>query len=214
MGTEKLTPRGTLRRIHSWPVRITHWVNVFAVFIMMASGWRIYNAAPLLDFRFPREMTLGGWLGGALQWHFAAMWLFVINGMVYIAYGLVSRHFRSNFLPLTPRAVWREWVSALRGRIRHELGVYNAVQRAAYCGVILVLAALVLSGIAIWKPVQFQGLAALMGGFEGARWVHFVAMVLVLLFVAVHVVMVALVPRTLLPMLTGRAAVVDKGGGQ
>ena len=105
MGTEKLTPRGTLRRIHSWPVRITHWVNVLAVFIMMASGWRIYNAAPLLDFRFPREMTLGGWLGGALQWHFAAMWLFVINGLVYIAYGLVSRHFRSNFLPLTPRAV-------------------------------------------------------------------------------------------------------------
>ena len=211
MSTTVSGQRAALRSIHPLPVRIAHWVNAVAVFIMVASGWRIYNAAPLMDFRFPREWTLGGWLGGALQWHFAAMWLLVINGLVYIAYGLLSRHFRANLLPLTVRGIWREAVSALRGRLRHEPGVYNAVQRGAYAGVIAVLAALVLSGLAIWKPVQFQTLAALMGGFEGARWVHFIAMVLLVLFIFVHVVMVALVPRTLLPMLTGRAATGRQG---
>ncbi len=201
-----------LRKIHPLAIRITHWVNVFAMLIMVSSGWRIYNASPLFDFKFPRDLTLGGWLGGALQWHFAAMWILVVNGLVYVGYGLWSRHFRSNFLPLTPRSVWLEFSNALRGRIKHELGVYNAVQRAAYVGVIGVLVVLVLSGIAIWKPVQFQGLAALMGGFEGARWVHFIAMALVVLFVAVHVAMVALVPRTLLPMFTGRASATGHGG--
>jgi thiosulfate reductase cytochrome b subunit len=122
-----------------------------------------------------------------------------------VLYGILSRHFRSSFLPLTPRSVWHEFSNVLRGRISHELGVYNAVQRAAYVGVICVIAVLVLSGLAIWKPVQFQELAALMGGYEGARLVHFIAMAMVVLFVLVHVVMVALVPRTFLPMLTGYA---------
>ena len=140
------------------------------------------------------------------------MWILVVNGLVYVAYGVVSRHFRANFLPLTPRSVWQEFTNAIRGKIKHELGVYNAVQRAAYIGVLVVLAVLVLSGIAIWKPVQFQGLAALMGGFEGARWVHFIAMALVVLFIFVHVVMVALVPRTLLPMFSGRAPASGHGG--
>lgn len=198
--------------VHPLAVRITHWINAFAMLIMITSGWRIFNASPLFDFHFPRDLTLGGWLGGALQWHFAAMWLLVINGLVYLAYGVVTRHFRSNFLPLTPRLVWQEFSKALRGKISHQLGVYNAVQRAAYLGVIGVLVMLVLSGLAIWKPVQFQTLTALMGGFDGARWVHFIGMALVVLFVIVHVVMVALVPRTLLPMFTGRASTAGHGG--
>jgi thiosulfate reductase cytochrome b subunit len=205
-------PGAASRKIHPLAIRITHWINVFAMLIMVTSGWRIYNASPLFDFKFPRDLTLGGWLGGALQWHFAAMWILVLNGLAYAGYGVWSRHFRSNFLPLTPRSVWLEFTKALRGKISHELGVYNAVQRAAYVGVIGVLVVLVLSGIAIWKPVQFQGLAALMGGFEGARWVHFIAMTLVVLFVVVHVAMVALVPRTLLPMFTGRASTTGHGG--
>jgi thiosulfate reductase cytochrome b subunit len=197
--------------VHSLPVRITHWINVLAMLIMIASGWRIYNASPLFDFKFPRDLTLGGWLGGALQWHFAAMWLLALNGLVYLSYGVLSRHFKSNFLPLTPQSVWREFRKALRGRVAHELGVYNAVQRAAYIGVIVVIIALVLSGLAIWKPVQFQELAALMGGYEGARIVHFAAMTLVVLFILVHVAMVALVPRTFLPMLTGYAKRPEHG---
>lgn len=191
-------------RVHPLPVRITHWINAFAMLIMILSGWRIYNAAPLFDFRFPRELTLGGWLGGALQWHFAAMWLLALNGLIYVLYGIFSKHFNSSLLPLVPRSVWHELRNALRGRISHELGVYNAVQRAAYIGVICVAVVLVLSGLSIWKPVQFQELAALMGGYEGARLVHFVAMVLVCLFIVVHVI-VALVPRTFPPMLTGYA---------
>ena len=173
--------------IHPWVVRITHWINAFAMLIMILSGWQIYNASPLFDFKFPKGLTLGGWLAGALQWHFAAMWLLALNGLVYLLYGIFSRHFKSSFLPLTPKSVWSEFKNALRGRISHEIGVYNAVQRAAYVGVICVGIALILSGLAIWKPVQFQELAALMGGYEGARLVHFTAMALVVLFVLVHV---------------------------
>jgi thiosulfate reductase cytochrome b subunit len=199
--------------VHPLPVRITHWVNLFAMLIMLSSGWRIYNASPLFGFRFLRDLTLGGWLAGALQWHFAALWLLALNGLVYLLYGILSGHFKSSFLPLTPQSVWNEFKNALRGRIAHELGVYNAVQRAAYIGVICVGIALVLSGLAIWKPVQFQELAALLGGYEGARLVHFAAMVLLVLFILVHVAMVALVPSTLLPMLTGRAKRPPDGHG-
>ena len=208
-----VAPAGGRIAVHPLAVRITHWINAFAMLIMIASGWRIYNASPLFAFKFPRDLTLGGWLGGALQGHFAAMWLLVLNGLIYLLYGFFSRHFQSNFLPLTLQSVRNEFKNALRGRIAHEIGVYNAVQRAAYVGVICVIAALVFSGLAIWKPVQFQELAALMGGYEGARVVHFVAMALVVLFVVIHVVMVALVPRTFLPMLTGHAKRLTHGHG-
>ena len=192
-------------QIHPLMVRIAHWINALAMLVMIASGWRIYNADPIFAFKFPRELTLGGWLGGALQWHFAAMWLFVLNGLIYVLYGIFSGHFKSSFLPLTPKSVWNDFQNALRGKIPHEVGVYNAVQRAAYVGAVVVMIVLILSGLAIWKPVQFQELAMLMGDFDGARVVHFVAMALIVLFILVHVIMVALVPRTFLPMLTGRA---------
>ena len=191
--------------VHPLAVRITHWINVIAMVIMVLSGWRIYNASPIFAFKFPSEWTLGGWLGGALQWHFAAMWMLALNGIVYLAYCIFAGHFRANFLPLTPRAVIAEFGNALRGKISHELGVYNPVQRAAYVGVICVIVAVVLSGLVVWKPVQFQGLGTLMGGFEGARILHFFAMSAIVLFVLIHVVMVLLVPRTFLPMLTGYA---------
>lgn len=192
-------------RVHPAVVRITHWINVLALLVMVASGWRIYNASPLFDFRFPPELTLGGWLGGALQWHFAAMWLLAANGLVYLAYGLASGHFRRRLWPIPPRAVLADIGAALRGRLAHaDLSVYNAAQRAAYATLIAALVVLVLSGLAIWKPVQLQELAALMGGYEGARWVHFCAMALTVGVVLVHVLMVALVPRTLPAMISGR----------
>jgi thiosulfate reductase cytochrome b subunit len=192
--------------IHPLVVRITHWVNVLAVLMMVTSGWRIYNASPLFDFTFPNGLTLGGWLAGALQWHFAAMWLLALNGLVYVAYGIVSGHFQRKLLPVSPRAVLRDVRDALRGRLAHDdLSVYNAAQRAAYLALILLLAVLVLSGLAIWKPVQLQELAALMGGYEGARVVHFAAMAALVAIVVVHVVMVIVVPRTFPTMITGRA---------
>ena len=193
-------------KVHPLVVRVTHWTNAFAILIMVASGWRIYNASPLFGFRFPNDLTLGGWLAGALQWHFAALWLLVLNGIVYVGYGIFSGHFRRKLFPLTPRAVLSDMLAALRGRLAHDdLAVYNAAQRAAYLAIILCLAVLVLSGLAIWKPVQLQELAALMGGYEGARLVHFFAMALMVFIALVHIVMVILVPRTFPTIITGRA---------
>jgi thiosulfate reductase cytochrome b subunit len=192
---------------HPLIVRITHWVNVIAFLLMIFSGWRIYNASPLFPFTFPKDLTLGGWLAGALQWHFAAMWLFAINGAVYVAYGILSGHFRRKLLPLSPRAVLRDVAAALRGRLSHEdLGIYNAAQRAAYLSLVCMLVLLVASGLAIWKPVQLHWLASLMGDYEGARFLHFFAMAGAAVIVVVHVAMVIVVPRTLPGMITGRRA--------
>ena len=191
--------------VHPVIVRITHWINVLAILIMVLSGWRIYNASPLFGFKFPAEWTLGGWLAGALQWHFAAMWVLAINGLVYVAYGIFSGHFRRKLLPVSPAAVFHDVGQALRGKLAHEdLRFYNAAQRAAYLAAIVLAIVLILSGLVIWKPVQFQTLGLLMGDYEGARYIHFFAMAALLLFVIVHVVMVALVPRTFPSMLTGR----------
>jgi thiosulfate reductase cytochrome b subunit len=192
-------------RVHPLLVRITHWVNVLAVLIMVTSGWRIYNASPLFDFRFPREITLGGWLAGAIQWHFAAMWLFALNGLVYVAYGIASGHFRRKLLPITLPDIVRDVRDALRGRLAHDdLSIYNAAQRAAYLALIVALTVLVASGLAIWKPVQLYWLAWLMGDYEGARLVHFFAMAAVAGIVLAHVAMVVLVPRTFPTIFTGR----------
>jgi thiosulfate reductase cytochrome b subunit len=193
-------------KVHPLVVRVTHWINVLAVLIMMASGWQIYNASPLFSFSFPDAVTLGGWLAGALQWHFAAMWLLALNGLAYVGYGIVSGHFRRKLLPISPRRLLHDVRDALRGRLSHDdLSVYNAAQRSAYLALIFFLGVLVLSGLAIWKPVQLYSLAALMGDYEGARLMHFFAMAAVALIVIAHVVMVALVPRTFPTMITGRA---------
>jgi thiosulfate reductase cytochrome b subunit len=186
-------------------VRIAHWINVLAVLIMITSGWQIYNASPLFAFSFADDITLGGWLAGALQWHFAGMWLFVLNGLVYLTYGILSGHFRRKLLPISPRAVLHDVGQALRGHLAHDdLSVYNAAQRAAYVALIVALIVMVASGLAIWKPVQFQWLAALMGDYEGARYVHFFSMAAIAFIVLVHVLMVILVPRTFPTMFTGR----------
>lgn len=191
--------------VHPLVVRITHWINALAVLMMITSGWQIYNASPLFDFTFPGSVTLGGWLAAGIQWHFAAMWLLVLNGVVYVTYGLASGHFRRKLLPISPRAVLHDIGAALRGRLAHEdLAVYNAAQRAAYLALIVCLVVLVASGLSIWKPVQLHWLALLFGDYEGARYVHFFAMAAVAFIVLVHVVMVVLVPRTFPSMFTGR----------
>lgn len=194
------------RTIHPVWVRLTHWLNALAAITMMVSGWRIYNASPIFPgFSFPNGITLGGWLGGALQWHFAAMWLLVFNGVVYLLLNLASGRLVRKFLPLSPRALLRDFVSALRGKLSHDdLSHYNAVQKLAYLFVIVDLIVLVLSGLAIWKSVQFPLLRELMGGYDTARIVHFSAMSLMAGFLVVHLALVALVPRSLLAMLRGR----------
>ncbi|WP_442781979.1 cytochrome b/b6 domain-containing protein [Collimonas fungivorans] len=191
--------------VHPIWLRVTHWLNALAVIIMILSGWRIYNASPIFPFRIPSEWTLGGWLGGALQWHFAAMWLLFFNGLVYLLLNTGSGRLWKKFLPLRPTEVVQDFVKALRGKLQHDaLDHYNAVQKLAYVSVILDLILLVVSGLAIWKSVQFPLLRELMGGFDNARIVHFCAMAFLVAFIVVHIIMVALVPRTLLAMLRGR----------
>lgn len=191
--------------VHPLVVRVTHWINALAILAMVLSGWRIYNADPLFGFRIPDDWTLGGWLAGALQWHFAAMWLLFANGIGYVAYGVLSGHFRRKLLPVSPGAALRDTLDALRLRLKHDdLAVYNAAQRAAYLGVIALLVLLVLSGLVLWQPVQMQAIGTLMGDYEGARYVHFFCMAGIVLFVTVHVLMVALVPRTFPAMISGR----------
>ncbi|EJM81171.1 MULTISPECIES: cytochrome b/b6 domain-containing protein [unclassified Pseudomonas] len=186
-------------------LRLTHWLNALAVLVMVTSGWRIYNASPLYDFSFPKGITLGGWLGGALQWHFAAMWFLAINGLVYLIINLVSGRLSRRFFPVSPKGVLQDLWAALRGRLGHaDLSHYNQVQRLAYLFVMLDITLLVVSGLVLWKSVQFPLLRELLGGYEAARHVHFIAMALLVAFVAVHLVMVALVPKTLLAMIVGR----------
>jgi thiosulfate reductase cytochrome b subunit len=191
--------------IHPAWLRATHWLNALAVLIMAMSGWRIYDASPLYDFRFAKGITLGGWLGGAIQWHFAAMWLLAANGLVYLLCNVGTGRLARRFFPLSPRAIFADLFAALRGRLSHpDPRQYNAVQRAAYLFVMADAVLLVLSGLVLWKSVQFPLLRELLGGYETARRVHFFAMAALAAFVAVHLAMVALVPRTLLAMVRGR----------
>ncbi|VXC63806.1 cytochrome b/b6 domain-containing protein [Serratia oryzae] len=191
--------------IHPLWLRLTHWLNALAMLIMVTSGWRIYNASPLFNFRFMNELTLGGWLGGALQWHFAGMWLFGLNGLCYLLINLFSGRFKRQYWPLSPRQFFIDLWAALRGKLQHtDLRHYNMVQRAAYLFVIVVSILIVLSGLVVWKSVQFPLLRTLLGGYEMARYIHFFAMSALMGFVVIHLVMVALVPRTLLAMLRGR----------
>ena len=194
-----------IQTIHPIWLRATHWLNALAVVIMTMSGWRIYNAAPFFDFKIAKAITLGGWLGGAIQWHFAAMWLLAANGLVYLLCNIGSGRLAHKFFPLSPRAIVADLLAALRGRLSHaDPRQYNAVQRAAYLFVMIDAMLLVLSGLVLWKSVQFPLLRELLGGYEAARRVHFFAMAAMAAFVAVHLAMVALVPRTFLTMIRGR----------
>ena len=187
-------------------VRTTHWINAVAVVLMVASGWQIYDASPIFTrLKFPASITLGGWLGGALQWHFAIMWLLVANYLVYMSLNIVSKRLWRKLLPIRFGALARDLAAALRGKLKHEdQARYNAVQKLAYVAVIADIAIVILSGLAVWKSVQFPLLRTLMGGYDNARVVHFFAMSVLVAFFVVHVVMVAFVPRSLLLMIRGR----------
>ena len=205
--------------IHPLIVRLCHWGNATAILLMIGSGWNIYNNAPLFDFTFPAWITLGGspspaWhrhgdvgYAGALLWHFAAMWLMFAASAGYLSYGLLSGHFRKTLLPVTPKGVARDVADAVTGRLDHRLGVRNQVQRLLYIAAIAGIVLMLLSGLAIWKPVQLQELTALFGGYDTAREIHFFGMCGLVLFLVVHLGLTALVPKVLPPMITGRGHV-------
>jgi thiosulfate reductase cytochrome b subunit len=186
-------------------VRTVHWINAVAMVLMIMSGWQIYNASPLFGFHFSSNLTLGGWLGGALLWHFAAMWLLMVNGLVYLALGIATGRFRKKLLPITPSGVIADARAALTFKLAHDdLTKYNYVQKLLYTGIIVVGIVIVLSGLSIWKPVQLQYLTALFGGYDIARYVHFFCMAAIVAFLVVHVALALLVPKSLRAMIIGR----------
>ena len=187
--------------VHPLPVRVAHAVNAFAMVCMLMSGWAIYNASPIFAFRFPTWATVGGWLGGSIAWHFAAMWLLVVNGLVYAGYGLASGHFKRVLLPIRKDDFVRDLRQAARFELPHRPGVYNAVQRLLYIVVLLLGVLVVASGLSIWKPVQLFWLTDIFGGYDIARYVHFIAMAGIAGFVVIHLLLVLIVPRTILPMI-------------
>lgn len=204
MAPDRIEPKKTGEIIHPLFVRITHWINAFATIVMLMSGLRIYNASPIYPLQFPPDITLGGWLAGALAWHFAAMWLLAINGIAYLVYGVFSGHFWRKVIRFQPMAAYRNIRLEFRRLIIHGTGEYNPIQRILYIAVIWIVILLVFSGVAIWKPVQFQRLASFFGGYDGARKVHFFAMSALVVFLFVHVSVAFAVKGTVLSMITGR----------
>ena len=201
---QQATPAETKVIQPAW-VRIVHWINAVAMVMMIMSGWQIYNASPLFGFTFSHAITLGGWLGGGIMWHLAAMWLLVANGLVYLVTGLATGRFRKKLLPITPAGVIADAKAALTGKLSHDdLTKYNYVQKMLYAGIIVVGILIVLSGLSIWKPVQLQYLTALFGGYDIARYVHFFCMAAIVAFLVVHVALALLVPKSLRAMIIGR----------
>ncbi len=194
-----------LRRLHPWPIRVMHWINAAVMLIMITSGWGIYDDDVIIrGLHFSQTFRLGDWAAPSLLWHFAGMWFLAINGAAYLTYGIVTGRLRERLLPIHPREILETIKDTLQFRIAHEdLTIYNAVQKILYIVVILAGMSQVVTGLAIWKPVQFSGLVALIGGFQSARTIHFLGMAVIVGFLIVHVALSLLVPRTLLAMLTG-----------
>jgi thiosulfate reductase cytochrome b subunit len=193
------------KRLHPLPVRIMHWVNALSMLIMIGSGWQIYNDEVLFGWlHFPYWMTIGGEAQGALQWHFFAMWLLMINGLFYLGYGVVSGRFRRKLFPIRARELWSDIRDALRFRLAHDdISRYNTVQKLLYAGIILVIIVQVLSGLAVWKPMQFSELASLFYSFQGSRLVHFIGMAAIVGFLVILVALALIVPMTIGSMITG-----------
>jgi thiosulfate reductase cytochrome b subunit len=201
-------------------VRLTHWLNAVFLVGMVASGLQIYNAYthfglrgdplplpnPLDGTPIPQWAALGGWLAGGLNWHFLLAWPFVITGLVYLGFLALSGEWRS--LLFRPRDIGpavQMQLYYLRLRRDHPpQGKHNALQKAAYSSIVGLGAIATLTGFALYKPVQLGWLTSLFGGYELARYWHFVTVWLFVGFTLLHVALVFLVdPASLRGMITG-----------
>lgn len=203
-----------LKKLHPLPLRIFHWINAFAIIVMIGSGWKIYNDEVLFGWlHFPEWITIGGEAQGALQWHFFGMWILMLNGLCYLAYGIFTGRFRRKLLPIRFRELIANTRDALLFRLSHDdITRYNAVQKLLYTGIIVVIAVQVLSGWVIWKPMQLSELMVLFSDFQGARLAHFIGMALIVVFLIIHVALALLVPRTIGAMLTGGPREAEQRG--
>ncbi len=207
------------KSVHPLWLRLMHWANALAVILMIMSGWQIYDATNFLHLSTPvwtdhglvwatgiaRRYTLGGWLGGGIQWHFMAMWILVINAVLYAVISIVTRRFVPQFLPLSIPGIFKDLKAALTGHLSHaDIRHYNYVQKAAYLFAMADIVVLVISGCALWKSVQFAWARVLTFGYEPARYIHFTAMALLCAFIIVHVAMALLVPKTIRAMIWGK----------
>jgi thiosulfate reductase cytochrome b subunit len=193
------------RRLHPLPVRVMHWINAAVIMVMITSGWGIYDDDVIIHgLYFGAFFRLGDWAAWSLNWHLAGMWFFGINGLIYLIYGLTTGRFLERLFPIRPKDLVHTVVDTFHFKFAHEdLTVYNAVQKLLYIVVILAGINQVLTGIAIWKPVQFSGLVSLFGGFQSARVFHFAGMVVIVGFLVVHVLLAFIVPKTIWAMLAG-----------
>jgi len=200
-----MPPARGSRRLHPLPLRVMHWINAVAMLVMITSGWGIYNDSVIIGgLHFGQFFRLGDWAAESLLWHFAGMWFLAINGLCYLTYGIASGRFREKLLPIRPGDVIQTVRETLHLKIAHEdITHYNAVQKLLYIVVIIAGAAQVITGLAIWKPIQFSGLVSLLGGFQSARLLHFLGMAVIVGFLIVHVALAVLVPRTLWAMIAG-----------
>lgn len=204
---------------HHWIVRVTHWVNAIALTLMVGSGLRIFDAYPGFSRRgevfccypfegkeIPANLTFGGWLAGARHWHFAMMWVLVVNGLVYLAWVYLHGEWRD----LVPRrgdardAIEMTKFYLFVRKDHPRQGKHNAMQKLTYFVLPWVATLTVLSGIAIWKPVQFAPLTNFLGGYAWARYWHFLAMLAIVVLSFAHIFMVIAVdPYSLRSMITG-----------
>ncbi len=204
------------RRLHPLPVRVMHWINAVTIFVMIGSGWKIYDDEVIFGWlHFPDALTIGRWAQHGLQWHFFGMWILVLNGLAYLAYGFATGRFRRMLLPLRYGELVATIGDALRFRLAHDdTTVYNMVQRVLYIGVICTGVLIVISGLALWKPIQFSELVALFGGFQNVRLVHFLCMAAIVGFVVVHVALALLVPKTIVAMVVRRTGDRRRGAAR
>jgi thiosulfate reductase cytochrome b subunit len=193
-----------------------HWINALAMIVMVTSGWGIYDDYVIISgLHFSQTFRLGSWAAESLLWHFAGMWFLAINGLAYLLYGSLTGRFREKLLPIKPTEIVQIVRDALRFNLAHDdITHYNAVQKLLYVIVIVAGISQVITGLAIWKPVQFSELVNLFGGFQGARLVHFWGMVVIVGFFIVHVFLALLVPRTLWAMMTGGPRLIQSPSGQ
>jgi thiosulfate reductase cytochrome b subunit len=206
-------PAQSGRRLHPLPVGIMHWINAVVMLVIITSGWGIYDDDVIIrGVHFGQFWRLGDWAAWSLDWHFAGMWFFTINGLIYLVYGFAKGRLREKLLPIRPAEVVQTIIDTLHFKIAHDdITVYNAVQKLLYIVVIFAGVSQVVTGVAIWKPIQFSGLVSLLGGFQTARVLHFAGMAVIVGFLIVHVALALLVPKTLGAMVTGGLRLDPRG---